>query len=76
MFESGFKESVENKMKIVDFSFETVKLALEILYDRKIPTLTMEENMDLFQFFDKYAIMDLRVIFFVRNFNSTKMLNF
>ena len=55
------KESTENQMEIIDFQFETVKLALELLYDRQIPTLTMNEKMNILQFFDKYAVMDLKV---------------
>ena len=62
MFESGMKESVENQVEIIDFSFETVKRALEILYGRKIPpSSTMDEKMNLLQFFDKYDVQKFKV---------------
>ena len=55
------KESFENKMEIVDFSIETVELALQIIYNRKLPTLNLTRKLDVLKFFDKYAILDLKV---------------
>ena len=61
MFKSGMKESIENKVEIVDFSFETVEIALRLIYDAKCPTLTLIQKLDLLKFFDKYDILDLEV---------------
>ena len=61
MFDSTMKESVENQMEIIGFEFETVQLAVELLYGRKLPALTMDEKMHLLQFFDKYDIQKFEV---------------
>ena len=61
MFKSGMQETIENKMEIIDFSIETVELAFQIIYNRKIPTLTLNEKLDVLKFLDKYAILDLKV---------------
>ena len=63
MFESGLKESIENKMEITDFSIETVELALSFVYDREFRILTLTQKLDVLKFFDKYAITDLQVSF-------------
>ena len=61
MFESGLKESIENKMEVIDFSFETVELALRLIYDGEFPTLNLTQKLDVLKFFDKYAILELEV---------------
>ena len=61
MFNSDSNEAIENQMEIVDFDFDIVKLAIELIYDRQIPTLTMEQKMDVLKFFDKYDVRKLKV---------------
>ena len=61
MFNSGMKESIENKVEIVDFDYKTVEIALRLIYDAKCPTLTLKQKLDVLKFFDKYAILDLQV---------------
>ena len=61
MFKSGLKESITNQMEIIDFSFETVELALKIIYNQKIQNLTLRQKMGILKFFDKYVITDFKV---------------
>uniref|UniRef100_A0AC35F6S5 BTB domain-containing protein n=1 Tax=Panagrolaimus sp. PS1159 TaxID=55785 RepID=A0AC35F6S5_9BILA len=60
MESSGFKEALENKIAITDFSFEAVKLALEYFYERDIKELINEKNAsELIHFADKYNVAPL-----------------
>ena len=61
MYFSDSNETIGNQVEIVGFDFETVKLALELIYGRQIPTLTMEQKMDILKFFDKYDVRKFKV---------------
>uniref|UniRef100_A0AC35G5Y6 BTB domain-containing protein n=1 Tax=Panagrolaimus sp. PS1159 TaxID=55785 RepID=A0AC35G5Y6_9BILA len=54
---SGMKEALENKITIIDFSFETVEIVLHYCYERDFYNLITEENAsELLHFADKYNI--------------------
>ena len=55
------RESLEMQMKIIDADYETVQTALELMYDRKPSTLTLDEKMKVLKFFDKYDVRILKV---------------
>uniref|UniRef100_A0A914Q2V2 BTB domain-containing protein n=1 Tax=Panagrolaimus davidi TaxID=227884 RepID=A0A914Q2V2_9BILA len=58
--ESGMKEAIEKKITITDFSYETVKIAIEHCYEREVDDLINEENAyELLHFADKYNIQPL-----------------
>ena len=61
MFKSDSNETIENQMEMVDFDFNIVKIAFEIIYGRQIPALTMEQKMDVLKFSQKYDIQKLKV---------------
>ena len=63
MFNSDSNETtIESQMEIVDFDLDIVKLVLEIIYDRNVPTtLTMEQKMNILQFSHKYDIQKIKV---------------
>uniref|UniRef100_A0AC34FU71 BTB domain-containing protein n=1 Tax=Panagrolaimus sp. ES5 TaxID=591445 RepID=A0AC34FU71_9BILA len=61
MFESGMKEAKEKKVEIKDFSFEIIEYAVKLCYHHSLVlTTTLEEKMQLLQFFDKYDIQPLK----------------
>uniref|UniRef100_A0AC35GQJ7 BTB domain-containing protein n=1 Tax=Panagrolaimus sp. PS1159 TaxID=55785 RepID=A0AC35GQJ7_9BILA len=61
MFESGMKESTENKVVIENFSFNIVEMAIKLCYHRTfVSCTTLTEKMELLQFFDKYEIQTLK----------------
>ena len=61
MLKSDSKEAIENQIEMVDFDFDIVKLALEIIYDRQIPTLTAEQKMNILKFLHKYDVKKFKV---------------
>uniref|UniRef100_A0AC34FQJ1 BTB domain-containing protein n=1 Tax=Panagrolaimus sp. ES5 TaxID=591445 RepID=A0AC34FQJ1_9BILA len=61
MCQSGLKEAKENKVKIEDFSFDIVEAAVKLCYHHSlVPHTSLEEKMQLLQFFDKYDIQQLK----------------
>uniref|UniRef100_A0A914Q5A6 BTB domain-containing protein n=1 Tax=Panagrolaimus davidi TaxID=227884 RepID=A0A914Q5A6_9BILA len=61
MFQSGMKESKENKVVIEDFSFNVVEKAIKLCYHQSlVPHTTLKEKTKLLQFFDKYNIQQLK----------------
>uniref|UniRef100_A0A914Z0X6 BTB domain-containing protein n=1 Tax=Panagrolaimus superbus TaxID=310955 RepID=A0A914Z0X6_9BILA len=63
MFESGMKETKENKVEIKDFSHDLVAAAIKLCYHHSLVTdITLNNKMALLQFFDKYDIQPLKRI--------------
>uniref|UniRef100_A0A914Q665 BTB domain-containing protein n=1 Tax=Panagrolaimus davidi TaxID=227884 RepID=A0A914Q665_9BILA len=63
MLETEMKEKAENKLEIIDFNTEIVRIAVEYFYDRKTyKNLNVDQLIDLLQFAEKYDIQDLKVI--------------
>uniref|UniRef100_A0A914PPE7 BTB domain-containing protein n=1 Tax=Panagrolaimus davidi TaxID=227884 RepID=A0A914PPE7_9BILA len=61
MFNSKMKESIENKVEIIDFSFDVVEIGIKMIYNCSFETtLSLEDLMKLLQFFDKYNIQSLK----------------
>uniref|UniRef100_A0A914PNS0 BTB domain-containing protein n=1 Tax=Panagrolaimus davidi TaxID=227884 RepID=A0A914PNS0_9BILA len=61
MLEHKMKEKSENRLEIIDFDAEIVRIAVEYFYDRKTyKTSNVNQLIDLLQFADKYDIQDLR----------------
>uniref|UniRef100_A0A914PRW0 BTB domain-containing protein n=1 Tax=Panagrolaimus davidi TaxID=227884 RepID=A0A914PRW0_9BILA len=61
MLETEMKEKAENKLEIIDFSPDIVKLAAEHFYDRETyKTSNVDQLIDLLQFAQKYDIQDLK----------------
>uniref|UniRef100_A0A914PGA4 BTB domain-containing protein n=1 Tax=Panagrolaimus davidi TaxID=227884 RepID=A0A914PGA4_9BILA len=61
MFESGMKESKENKVTIEDFTFDIVEKAIKLCYHQSlVPYSTLEEKTKLLQFFEKYDMQPLK----------------
>jgi hypothetical protein len=61
MFQSGMKEAKENKVVIKDFSFDIVEKAIKLCYHQSlVGATTLEDKMQLLQFFDKYEIQQLK----------------
>uniref|UniRef100_A0A914P8K6 BTB domain-containing protein n=1 Tax=Panagrolaimus davidi TaxID=227884 RepID=A0A914P8K6_9BILA len=61
MLETEMKEKAENRLEIIDFNPEIVKIAVEYFYDRKTyKTCNVNQLIDLLQFADKYDIQDLK----------------
>uniref|UniRef100_A0A914QVX8 BTB domain-containing protein n=1 Tax=Panagrolaimus davidi TaxID=227884 RepID=A0A914QVX8_9BILA len=61
MFESGMKESEENKVTIKDFTYEIVETAIKYCYHSSLVTdPTIENKMKVLQFFDKYNIQPFK----------------
>uniref|UniRef100_A0AC34FY33 BTB domain-containing protein n=1 Tax=Panagrolaimus sp. ES5 TaxID=591445 RepID=A0AC34FY33_9BILA len=57
MLNSGMKESIENKVEIIDFPFKTIEKAVEICYLQTIyADLSMNEIALLIKFADKYDV--------------------
>uniref|UniRef100_A0AC34G0J9 BTB domain-containing protein n=1 Tax=Panagrolaimus sp. ES5 TaxID=591445 RepID=A0AC34G0J9_9BILA len=55
MFQSGMKESIENEVEIIDFSFDIVEKAVKLCYDFKLLSdLSNDESFLLLKFADKY----------------------
>uniref|UniRef100_A0A914Q1C3 BTB domain-containing protein n=1 Tax=Panagrolaimus davidi TaxID=227884 RepID=A0A914Q1C3_9BILA len=64
MFESGMKESEENKVTIKDFSYRIVETAIKYCYHSNLVNdPTIENKMKVLQFFDKYNIQLFKVSF-------------
>uniref|UniRef100_A0AC35GW48 Uncharacterized protein n=1 Tax=Panagrolaimus sp. PS1159 TaxID=55785 RepID=A0AC35GW48_9BILA len=60
--ESGMKEAIEKKITFTDFSYETVKIAIEHCYEREVDDLINDENASkLLHFADKYKIQPLHM---------------
>lgn len=56
------KEAKNNKCTIVDFSFESIDLAIKYCYEHDISKLvTVENASELLRFADKYQIKPLQV---------------
>uniref|UniRef100_A0A914PYT1 BTB domain-containing protein n=1 Tax=Panagrolaimus davidi TaxID=227884 RepID=A0A914PYT1_9BILA len=61
MFNSKMKESIENKVEIIDFSFDVVETAIKMIYNCSFESsLSMNDLLKLLQFFDKYNIPSLK----------------
>uniref|UniRef100_A0A914QCD6 BTB domain-containing protein n=1 Tax=Panagrolaimus davidi TaxID=227884 RepID=A0A914QCD6_9BILA len=61
MLETEMKEKRENKLEIIDFNPDIVKIAVEYFYDRETyNTCNVDQLIDLLQFADKYDIQDLK----------------
>uniref|UniRef100_A0A914PIT6 BTB domain-containing protein n=1 Tax=Panagrolaimus davidi TaxID=227884 RepID=A0A914PIT6_9BILA len=61
MFQSKMKETIENKMDLIKFDFNTVEFAIELCYDKKIlEDLDLDFCKDLLRFSDKYDIQKIR----------------
>uniref|UniRef100_A0A914QR98 BTB domain-containing protein n=1 Tax=Panagrolaimus davidi TaxID=227884 RepID=A0A914QR98_9BILA len=61
MLENEMKEKAENRLEIIDFNAEIVKIAVEYFYDRDTyKTSDVDQLIDLLQFADKYDIQDLK----------------
>uniref|UniRef100_A0A914Q8R2 BTB domain-containing protein n=1 Tax=Panagrolaimus davidi TaxID=227884 RepID=A0A914Q8R2_9BILA len=61
MFNSKMKESIENKVEITDFSFDVVETGIKMIYNCNFETsLSIDNLMELLQFFDKYNIPSLK----------------
>uniref|UniRef100_A0AC35F8C1 Uncharacterized protein n=1 Tax=Panagrolaimus sp. PS1159 TaxID=55785 RepID=A0AC35F8C1_9BILA len=55
------KESIENKVEIIHFSFDVVETGIKMIYNCNFETsLSMNDLMKLLQFFDKYDIQSLK----------------
>uniref|UniRef100_A0A914PP01 BTB domain-containing protein n=1 Tax=Panagrolaimus davidi TaxID=227884 RepID=A0A914PP01_9BILA len=60
MIQSGFKESKESKVAIIDFDYESVEIAIKYLYGISIiEKLNVSLAIKFLQFSDKYDISDL-----------------
>uniref|UniRef100_A0AC34F6Y4 BTB domain-containing protein n=1 Tax=Panagrolaimus sp. ES5 TaxID=591445 RepID=A0AC34F6Y4_9BILA len=79
MFESGMKESVENKMFIEDFPFKIVDAAINIFYSNNVPRkFSFEDILSLYKFADKYEIhliMDLVEKYFIRKLSPSNVVH-
>uniref|UniRef100_A0A914YFE0 BTB domain-containing protein n=1 Tax=Panagrolaimus superbus TaxID=310955 RepID=A0A914YFE0_9BILA len=77
MLESGLKESTENKMTVLDFSFEIVEAAIKLCYNRYIPlNFTLEDALSIYRFADKYQmklIMDSLENFLIEKLSSSNV---
>uniref|UniRef100_A0A914YZP8 BTB domain-containing protein n=1 Tax=Panagrolaimus superbus TaxID=310955 RepID=A0A914YZP8_9BILA len=63
LFESGMKESDENKMDIEDFPFEIVDEAVNLCYNSDVlPNFVLEDKILLYRFADKYEIKSYMAI--------------
>uniref|UniRef100_A0A914R5Q2 BTB domain-containing protein n=1 Tax=Panagrolaimus davidi TaxID=227884 RepID=A0A914R5Q2_9BILA len=61
MFNSKMKESIENKVEIIDFSFDVVETGIKMIYNCSFETsLSIDNLMKLLQFFDKYNLLSLK----------------
>uniref|UniRef100_A0A914Q3U0 BTB domain-containing protein n=1 Tax=Panagrolaimus davidi TaxID=227884 RepID=A0A914Q3U0_9BILA len=61
MFNSKMKESIENKVEIKDFSFDVVETGIKMIYSCNFETtLSIDDQMSLLQFFDKYNLQSLK----------------
>uniref|UniRef100_A0AC34FA48 BTB domain-containing protein n=1 Tax=Panagrolaimus sp. ES5 TaxID=591445 RepID=A0AC34FA48_9BILA len=77
MFESGMKESIENKMFIEDFPFKIVDAAINIFYSNNVPRkFSFEDILSLYKFADKYEIhliMDLVGAYLIKHLSPTNV---
>uniref|UniRef100_A0A914PAX3 BTB domain-containing protein n=1 Tax=Panagrolaimus davidi TaxID=227884 RepID=A0A914PAX3_9BILA len=61
MLNSKMKESMENKVEIIDFSFNVVETGIKMIYHCNFETsLSMNDLIKLLQFFDKYNVPSLK----------------
>uniref|UniRef100_A0AC34FXC1 BTB domain-containing protein n=1 Tax=Panagrolaimus sp. ES5 TaxID=591445 RepID=A0AC34FXC1_9BILA len=61
MFQSEMKEGQEKKIEIKDFSFGIIEKAIKLCYHQSLVTdATLEDEIKLLQFFDKYDIQPLK----------------
>uniref|UniRef100_A0A914PWM0 BTB domain-containing protein n=1 Tax=Panagrolaimus davidi TaxID=227884 RepID=A0A914PWM0_9BILA len=61
MFQSKMKETIENKMDLIKFDFNTVEFAIELCYGKKIlENLDLNFCTELLRFSDKYDIQKVR----------------
>uniref|UniRef100_A0A914QW56 BTB domain-containing protein n=1 Tax=Panagrolaimus davidi TaxID=227884 RepID=A0A914QW56_9BILA len=66
MFDSKMKELIENTVEIIDFSFDVVETGIKMIYNCSFETfLSIDDQMSLLQFFDKYNIPSLKVCIFL-----------
>uniref|UniRef100_A0AC34F8F8 BTB domain-containing protein n=1 Tax=Panagrolaimus sp. ES5 TaxID=591445 RepID=A0AC34F8F8_9BILA len=64
MFESGWKESIENKIFVEDFSFVIVDAAVKLCYGFDVPqNFTYEDMLSLYRFADKYEMKRIMASF-------------
>uniref|UniRef100_A0AC34FHV8 BTB domain-containing protein n=1 Tax=Panagrolaimus sp. ES5 TaxID=591445 RepID=A0AC34FHV8_9BILA len=77
MFESGMKETIENKMIIPDFSFKIVDAVMKLFYNCVVAqTFNLEDLLLLYQFADKYQmtrIMDLLENYFIKKISPSNI---
>uniref|UniRef100_A0AC34RPG8 BTB domain-containing protein n=1 Tax=Panagrolaimus sp. JU765 TaxID=591449 RepID=A0AC34RPG8_9BILA len=63
MLKPRCKEFKEGRVDIKDFDFETVKVAVDLMYTRKIPEeLSINSLLNLYKFADKYNLIDTKKI--------------
>uniref|UniRef100_A0A914PB98 BTB domain-containing protein n=1 Tax=Panagrolaimus davidi TaxID=227884 RepID=A0A914PB98_9BILA len=61
MFKSFWKEAVESKVDIPDFSYDIVEKAVKLCYDYKlVDEISIEEGIEIYAFADKYDIEVVR----------------
>ena len=66
MFKTPMKESIENRVEIVDFTYDVVEKAMKYCYHYNLePDASFDEVFLLLKFADKYDITALKVIIFL-----------
>uniref|UniRef100_A0A914Q4I0 BTB domain-containing protein n=1 Tax=Panagrolaimus davidi TaxID=227884 RepID=A0A914Q4I0_9BILA len=61
MLNSKMKESIENNVEIIDFSFNIVETGIRMIYHCNFETsLSIDDQLSLLQFFDKYNLLSLK----------------
>uniref|UniRef100_A0A914PF56 BTB domain-containing protein n=1 Tax=Panagrolaimus davidi TaxID=227884 RepID=A0A914PF56_9BILA len=75
-----WKETMEHRMQIPDFSHKIVDLAIDLLYGGSFVRYTFEEHVQLYQFADKYEMVKLKKVakqgIILTPNNSCEMSNF
>uniref|UniRef100_A0AC34FMF7 BTB domain-containing protein n=1 Tax=Panagrolaimus sp. ES5 TaxID=591445 RepID=A0AC34FMF7_9BILA len=66
MFNSGMKETIENKVEIIDFSFETIQKAVQICYHQNFDVdISLDETALILHFVDKYDMAIVQITCFL-----------